>query len=309
MSHDLPQLDGSLFLTDGGFETTLIFHDKIDLPEFAAFPLLDSGAGRDAMEKYFNEYLAIARRDGRGIILETPTWRSNPDWGSKLGYSATELDRINQAAVAFIRGLDSMGIDKPVLVSGNIGPRGDGYLVGETMTANEAAAYHRPQIQSFADAGADMITALTMTYADEAAGIVLEATEVGLPVVAGLTVETNGDLPSGESLAAAIERVDGVTRGGPAYYMINCAHPTHFLHVLSTEGPWDRIRGIRSNASKMSHEELDNAEELDRGDEAELAAYYEQLAELLPGLAVVGGCCGTDHHHIDRISSTLDLTA
>lgn len=305
MSENLPQLDGRVFLTDAGLETTLIFIEGHELADFASFPLLETDTGVAALRRCYDAYVDVARRDGRGIVLETPTWRANPDWGSRLGYGPGDLDRINRAAVRFIRSLRRDDSDVEIVISGNLGPRGDGYVTGDTMTAGEAADYHGPQVRSFAAAEANLVTALTLTYTDEAIGIARAASEADIASVISFTVETDGALPSGQPLAEAINHVDDTTERAPAYYMVNCAHPTHFEDVFAADGPWERVRGIRANASSMNHEELDNAEELDRGDEAALAGQYRTLQELLPGLAVVGGCCGTDHHHIGAISATV----
>lgn len=304
MTTTLPQLHGRPFVTDGGLETTLLFHDGIDLPDFAAFPLLDTEDGRAALRRYYDAYVAIARRLGTGIVLDTPTWRASLDWGARLGYDADALAEVNRRAVAFVGELAAVHDDVPTVRNGVIGPRGDGYVVGSAMSADEAASYHALQARAFAEAGADMVTAVTMTYSAEATGIVRAATAAGLSAVISFTVETDGRLPSGESLGDAIEAVDAQTEGAAAYFMVNCAHPSHFADVLA--GPWtDRIRGIRANASKMSHAELDEAEELDEGDIDELARDYATLAARLPGLAVIGGCCGTDHRHIDAAATAL----
>jgi len=299
----LPQEDGGLFITDGGMETTLIFHEGLDLPDFASFVLLDDDAGLEALRGYYRTYLELARDRGVGIVLDTPTWRANRDWGERLGYPAEELEDVNRRAVALLEELRQPGM----LLSGCIGPRGDGYRVDSSMSADEAEEYHAPQVETFADTSADLVSALTLTYADEATGIVRAANQSGTPVVVSFTVETDGRLPSGQSLGGAIEQVDAQTAGGAAYFMINCAHPTHFEGVLEP-APWlDRLRGLRANASKKSHAELDEAEELDEGDPAELAAAYATLRERLPNLNVVGGCCGTDHRHIDAISAIFGL--
>lgn len=301
----LPQLE-STYLSDGGLETDLIFNHGIDLPEFAAFPLAQSETGRTALRTYYEAYLDIARRDGVGIVLETPTWRANSHWASLLGYSTEGIAEANHQAVRFVRDLDMRGVD--VVVSGNVGPAGDGYVIAESMTTDQATAYHRPQITSLAAAGADMIGGLTLTYAEEAIGMVRSAADADIPIMIGFTVETDGNLPSGQPLAEAITQVDNATDSATSYYMVNCAHPSHFHHVLTQPGPWERLQGIRCNASELSHAELDEATELDRGDIEDLAAHYVQLHDVLPHLAVVGGCCGTDSEHIDAISTAL-LTA
>jgi S-methylmethionine-dependent homocysteine/selenocysteine methylase len=305
MPNSLPQLSGDrVFLTDGGLETTLIFHRGIDLPQFASYPLLADDDGRAALRDYFSRYLELARERGAGFVLDTATWRSNPDWGALLGDDAEALARINREAVAFAQELRGQYSDVPVLVNGVLGPRGDGYVVGETMTAEEAETYHSAQIRSFAAAGADMVSAVTMTYVEEAIGIARAAAAADMPAVISFTVETDGRLPSGQELGEAIEQTDRDTGGSVAYYMVNCAHPTHFEDVLDGDGEWrERIAGLRANASKMSHEELDAAEELDDGDPAELSAGYAALRSRLRNVNVLGGCCGTDERHIAAVAS------
>ena len=281
-------------------ETTLIFEQGMELPEFASFPLVETDEGRAALRAYFEPYLAIARERGVGIVLDTPTWRANPDWGEKLGYSLEQLEEANRNAVAFMEELRG---EADVLVCGCVGPRGDGYVPGELMSADEAEAYHSWQVGVLADTGVDLASALTMNYLEEALGIARAADKASLPCVISFTVETDGRLPSGQPLGEAVEHLDDATGGAPAYFMINCAHPTHFAEVLEGEGAWkERIRGLRANASRMSHAELDEAEELDAGNPDELASDYVALRAKLPNLTVVGGCCGTDHRHIDAIS-------
>jgi S-methylmethionine-dependent homocysteine/selenocysteine methylase len=297
----LPQLSGDrLFLTDGGLETTLIFHRGLDLPYFAAFDLLKDEAGAEALRRYYEPYLATARERGAGIVLDSATWRASRDWAERLGYSPDELAEANRRAVALVEGLREP--DMPTVLNGVVGPRGDGYVVGEAMTAADAEAYHAEQIGTFAGTAADMISAITMTYVDEAVGITRAAQAAGLPAVISFTVETDGRLPSGQPLREAVEQVDAETGSGPAYFMVNCAHPTHFAGVLE-DGPWlERIGGLRANASTMSHAELDEAAELDEGDPAQLAADYRALRDRLPKANVLGGCCGTDDRHVAAIA-------
>ena len=306
----LPQLTGdSAFLTDGGLETTLVFIDGMELPDFASFPLLGSEDGRAHLDRYFRPYLDLAEDTGRGFVLDTATWRANPDWGARLGCDERMLREVNRMAVDHASGLGA-GRSVPMVVNGVVGPRGDGYVVGEAMSTDEAASYHSLQARAFADAGAQMMTAVTMTYAEEAIGAVEAARAVDLPVVVSFTVETDGRLPSGQDLGDAIRQVDEQTDAAAAYFMVNCAHPTHFAQVLETGlgtgDPWaGRVQGIRANSSTMSHPELDQADELDRGYVAGLARAYAELDALLPGLRVVGGCCGTDIEHITAIAAQL----
>jgi len=297
----LPQLSGDrLFVTDGGLETTLIFHQGIDLPYFAAFTLLEDDAGAAALRSYYEPYVAIARERGAGIVLDSATWRASRDWAERLGYTPDQLAEANRRAVALVEGLREP--DVPAVINGVVGPRGDGYVVGDAMTAEDAEAYHAEQIGTFATTGADMVSAITMTYVAEAIGIARAAQAAGLPSVISFTVETDGRLPTCQPLREAVEQVDAETGSAPAYYMINCAHPTHFDGVLE-DGPWlERIGGLRANASTMSHAELDEATELDEGDPQQLAADYRALRERLPKATVLGGCCGTDNRHVGAIA-------
>jgi len=297
------------YLTDGGLETTLIFQRNIPLKHFAAFELLTSKEGKRALEAYYQPYLQIAQKNKLGFIAETPTWRANADWGVKLGYAHDELAALNKQSVKFIRELVEPFTSLPhVIISGNLGPRGDGYKTENRMTAVEAKTYHLEQIKTFALADADVVSAFTLTYSDEAIGIVNAAKTVNMPAVISFTVETDGNLPSGESLQQAIEKTDKETACYAEHFMVNCAHPRHFSHVLQTDEPWKkRIRGIRANASCKSHAELDECEVLDAGDKHLLSAGYLRLFELLPALQIIGGCCGTDHNHLEAI--WMDATA
>jgi S-methylmethionine-dependent homocysteine/selenocysteine methylase len=300
----LPQLSGRPFLTEGGIGTTLLFHEKIDLPCFAHFPLLLTEEGRATLARFFEPYLELAKSYRVGMILDTPTWRANTDWGAKLGYDAEALAEVNRTAVRFLDALRRRHAQAglPLVLNGVIGPRGDGYTAGAAMTAEQGAAYHRPQIEVFQDSEADMVSALTLTFVEEAIGIAMAARAVKMPVAISFTLGTDGRLPSGQTLGSAIDETDAATGSYPAYYMINCAHPLHFEPVLDDGARWlERIRGIRANASTKSHGELDAASDLDIGDPHDLGRRYAALRGRLPNLNVLGGCCGTDHRHIAAI--------
>jgi S-methylmethionine-dependent homocysteine/selenocysteine methylase len=287
------------YVSDGGLETDLIFHHGVDLPEFAAYPLLRSADGRARLRWYYEGYAAIAQRAGAGLRLESPTWRANPDWGAVLGDDAAALDAANQEAIAFLQGIADDWRDQveDVKVVGMIGPRGDGYAAGSASSSDEAAEYHSAQIEAFAVAGADEVEALTMTDAHEALGVARAAAAAGIPAVLSFTVETDGRLPDGSSLGEAVTAVDEAA--SPAYFMVNCAHPQHVLKAFEDGAPWaERIRGVRSNASTLSHAELDEAESLDEGDLDVLVPSHRTLEQHLPALEIVGGCCGTDARHV-----------
>jgi len=304
----LPQLGDRLFMTDGGLETTFIFHDGVDLPYFAAFDLLKDAEGTDRLRRYYARYAEIAAEHGLGMVLEAPTWRASRDWGAKLGYDAAGLDAANRKAIALMLEIRAMfeAPDRPMVISGNIGPRGDGYSPSRMMSIAEARDFHAAQIETFADTAADLVSVFTMNYVEEAAGIAQAARAARMPLAVSFTLETDGRLPSGDTLGDAIARTDDASDGHPSYYMINCAHPSHFEHVLDAKAPWlDRIRGLRANASRRSHAELDENTDLDDGNPEELGGQYRALRPLLRKLSVVGGCCGTDHRHVASVCAAL----
>lgn len=309
---NLPQLNGELFLTDGGIETTLMFHDGFDLPSFAAFDLLKNDEGREGLRNYYKPYVKIARDHGLGIVLESATWRASPDWGVKLGYTPQALAKANRKAIELLEEIraEHESAGSKFVISGCVGPRGDGYSPETLMTEDEAERYHAVQIGIFAETAADMITAITMTHAEEAIGVARAARAFGMPVVISFTVETDGRLPTGQSLREAIEQVDAATGNGAAYFMINCAHTTHFDHALAAGEAWTgRIRGLRANASRLSHAELDEAQELDEGNPEEFGVDHGNLRTSFSQLNVFGGCCGTDHRHIEHVARAVTAQA
>lgn len=293
------------FLADGGLETFMIFDQGFDLPCFSSAVLLETEEGRAALAAYFERYIGLARETGRGFVMDTPTWRAGASWAEPLGLSVDVIPAINARAAAFVTAIRARheSASVPILINGVIGPAGDGYAPDTMLSAPEALAIHALQVRALGQAGVDMISALTMTHAGEAAGIALAADKAGLPVVISFTVETDGRLPSGQSIGEAIKEVDKATDAAPIFYMINCAHPDHFREAVRTSEPWVlRIGGIRANASRMSHAELDAAEELDDGDPVELGHLHRELLDLLPNIRVIGGCCGTDHRHVGCIA-------
>ncbi|TRY31399.1 homocysteine S-methyltransferase family protein [Aliiglaciecola sp. M165] len=298
----LPHQTNDLFITDGGLETVMVFQKEIDLPLFASFTLLGSENGRNALRDYFSDYFELADKHKITLLLDTPTWRANRDWCNKLGLKTKEIQALNLKCVSFMRNLQAQHAQTDSLISGCIGPRNDGYVVTERMTMEEAYEYHSEQVATLASADVDLITALTLNYPDEAIGIVKAAKECNMPVVISFTTETDGRLPDGSSLKDAIETVDKTTGGGPDYYMVNCAHPTHFETALLAGECWTkRIKGIRTNASCKSHAELDECEVLDDGDPVELAMQVKNIVDQHPSINILGGCCGTDIRHVSKM--------
>ncbi len=305
--NELPQLSGDLFLTDAGLETDLIFNHGIQIREFAAHTLLPDPQGREALANYFQGFLSLANESDAGFVLDSQTWKAHPHWAEDLAESEQELRQANKHAVEFIATLrdEFSENSRPIVLNGLIGPRGDAYAPEANLAAREAEEYHAKQIGWLAETEVDMVTALTFTQSDEAIGVVRAAQSAGLPVVVSFTVEVDGRLPSGQPLNEAIDAVDNATDSGVAYFMVNCAHPDHFFNVLD-DGAWTRrIRGLRCNASRLSHAELDECEVLDEGDPEELASQYKAIRSTMPWLNVFGGCCGSDLRHVAKIAKAV----
>jgi homocysteine S-methyltransferase len=302
------------FMTFAGIETYLMFLQRFPLREFCAFEVLDHD---DAWEQTSREFLRpiadACARNGHGLIADSFVWRASPAYVAQLGYREADVSRFNREGVRRVRKLISewraeAGVSDtatPVIVSADVGPRGDAYQGGE-ISIDEAVAYHTPQMQALADSEVDLVVALTMTSVNETVGLARVAKEHGVPIGVSATVETDGSLPTGWSLAEFVMRVDDATDGYPVFHMVNCAHPQHLAPTLAAAresgAPWvDRIKGFRANASTRSHDELDNSPELDRGDVADLA---KQMAGMHAdfSLKIVGGCCGTDAEHIQAIA-------
>jgi S-methylmethionine-dependent homocysteine/selenocysteine methylase len=299
---DLPQLSGDLYLAYTGMETDLMFTQSVELPGFASYPLLESKKGRAQLYGYYCDLISLGKEHGIGVILESPTWVANRDRGVHIGYSPEQLIDLNKQAIAqMCDARDELG-DLQTVISANVGPRADAYAPSEQMSAEEAEAYHAEQIAALAETHVDLISGYTLAYPAEAVGIVRAAKRFEIPVVIAFTVETDGHLPTGASLKDAITQVDVETGGYAAYFMINCAHPDHFANLL-TDAPWmHRLRGIVANASRCSHAELDEAEELDDGNPNELGQQLAKIRRMFPHINILGGCCGTDMRHLSSIA-------
>lgn len=286
------------FISDGGMETDLIFHEGAEMPLFASFVLLDSPEGREMLRRYAVSYFELAQAASRGFVMGTPTWRANCGWGPKLGLDDAGIRDVNRRAIAFARDLRGAHPWRDhILIEGVLGPAGDGYAPDQLLTPTEAARLHSAQLETFAEEGVDIASAFTITHPGEAIGMVNRGRDLGLPLALSFTVETDGRLPTGQDLNSALCEVEAATGGYVYYYGINCAHPEHFCKQLPSR--WlNRIGMVRPNASHRSHAELDEATELDDGDPQQFGVLCADLAKRLPKLRVVGGCCGSDMRHI-----------
>ena len=238
-----------------------------------------------------------------------------------MALPADKVGKANKAGVELLKSLreEFASEETKIVISGAMGPLGDAYQLSEETRDGDGRSSgsgsrledvmgcYRGQVAALAEAGADMISIMTVTSTDEAVAAVLLAREASLPVWVSFTVETDGKLLDGRTGERFINDVDDATDRYASYFGINCAHPTHFLDALRglSKEARARIREVRVNASDKSHAELDESEELDRGDPKVLGGLHAKIRELLPRLCVVGGCCGTDEEHVREMAKVL----
>lgn len=304
----IPATGGRTFLTEGGIETHMQYKKGYELKHFCLFDLMNNSQAIADLRAYHVRIIEVALKHKVGAVLDGVHYRSSRDWGELLGYSPAGLADIVVQGIEFYRDLarEFETDDSPMPVSGVVGPRGDAYAVGRTMTVHEAEDYHAEQIATMKKAGADFITALTFSQVDEAIGLVRAAQGLDIPVVVSFTLGSDGKLKTGPGIGNAIQAIDTATDDGPAYYMINCTHPVDFAPAFDDPGDWtQRLAGIRPNASSLDHGMLCQLGHLEEGDPDELAQQMAEMANRFPHLSVWGGCCGTDYHHIDKIASAV----
>ena len=302
MARRLPHESNKKFLVYAGTGTDLIFNHGIELPGFASFPLLEKPETRAVLAGQMNALVELAGEMQMGCILDAPTWMANEDRAAPLGYDAQRLVGVNRDGVALMEEVRQAAGRDDILVSACIGPRCDPYADIAPIAVEEARRYHSSQLGALRGTSVDLVTAYTFNRTSEAAGCVLAARDIGLPIIMSLVVETDGRLADGTKLVDAVEEIDRVTDDAALFFMTNCAHPTHFSHAVDNH---PRLRGVIVNASSCSHSELDEAEELDEGDPGQLGREVAEIVKDNPSIQVVGGCCGTDIRHLRQMALQL----
>lgn len=302
MARQLPLEGNKTFLVYAGTGTDLIFNHGVELPGFASFPLLEEPGTRVILAGQMQALVDLAREMNVGCILDAPTWMANADRAAPLGYDAERLAEVNKDAVSLMEDVRQASARDDVLVSACIGPRYDPYADIPPVPVEDARQYHAAQMQSLKDTSVDLVTAYTFNRPSEAAGCILAARDADLPIIMSLVVETDGCLADGTKLVDGIDQIDAATDSAALFFMVNCAHPTHFAGAI---GNHPRLRGLVANASSCSHAELDEADELDEGDPIELGKQIAAIAQQNPSIQVFGGCCGTDMRHLKSMVSEL----
>lgn len=302
-----PQRDGVLYLTEGGQETEVMYKFGHELPEFAMYPLLDNPAAVADLKGMYERVLDAAARHGCVAMLSGLDYRASPDWGDKLGYSRDGLAEALHRSIDFLR-----DVARPyrgqaeILIGGMVGPRGDAYALNRTITAEEAEEYHAFQIDTLNATGVDFISAVTFNNVPEAVGLSRAAAKGAAPLGISFTLDSNHRLQSGPSLKDAIEAVDAEAgEARPAFFGVNCSHPTEFEPALEP-GDWIlRVRSLRPNASAKDKGELCQLGHLDDGNPVLLGLQMAALARRYPHIDMWGGCCGTWDVHLDEIARNL----
>ena len=302
MARALPHQSDTPFMVYAGTGTDLIFNRGIDLPGFASFPLLEDPETRAVLAGQMQSLMDLSGDMNLGCILDAPTWMANLDRAAHLDYSAERLVEVNRDGVALMEEVRQASGRDNVLVSACIGPRFDPYADIPPMSPEHARTYHDAQMRALKDTSVDLVTAYTFNRVNEAVGCVQAAQDHDLPIIMSFVVETDGCLADGTSLDDAMSEVDRQTDQGPVFYMVNCAHPNHFSGVLHGQG---RLKGVVVNASKCSHAELDEADELDEGDAEELGADVAEIVRRNPDITIFGGCCGTDMRHLRSMANKV----
>lgn len=302
------QKAGTIYLTEGGQETEVMYRHGFELPEFAMFPLLDNPAALNVMREMYQRYLDVAARHGCVALMGGLDYRASPDWGRKIGLSDQQLADYQQRAIAFLRDVAApyVGQLPGVMFVGCIGPRGDAYSLNQTMTEEEAEEYHSFQLAGLKAAGVDLAMAMTFNNVPEAVGIARAAARADLPLEISFTLDSNHRLKSGPSLKSAIETVDFLAgEDRPDFYGINCSHPLEFSPALEP-GTWTRrIRSLRPNAAMMDKQSLCALGHLEEGDPVSLGSLMGMLARGHPHVDMWGGCCGTWDKHLEHIAANV----
>ena len=253
------------------------------------------------MTGYYDEYAAIARRAGAGLMLESATWRANPDWGAWRGYSPRDLDRMNRAAITMLGELRERyrAALADVVISGMIGPRGDGYQPGEEWSRTRRPITTRPRSRRSPRPVPTSSPAYTLTGIGEAIGIALPPAPPACRWPSPSPRKPTAGSP-------AVSRWPRRSRGStlrPRRRTSRSTAPTRstWPRPWPSRAPGTSGSRLRYNASTRSHAELDEADDLDEGDIGLLADGHRRQLPALAGLTILGGCCGTDARHVDAL--------
>lgn len=302
------QCSDRTFLTEGGTETEIMFRYGHDFPHFAMFELLKNERAMADLRDMYTQYLDVVAETGFAALLSGLDYRASPDWGRLLGYSPQGLADVQVQCIDFLRDVAApyAGQISEICYAGIIGPRGDAYGSGGTMTADEAQDYHSTQLTTLKGLDVDLAWAATFNNIPEAVGVARAAASIGVPVCIAFTLTSDHRLRSGPSLREAVETVDRETGDArPIGYGINCSHPLEYAPALEPGDWFRRVRSIRPNAALMDKIALCKLNHLEEGDPVELGQQLGDLARDNPQIDMWGGCCGSWDKHLREIARNL----
>ncbi|WP_221934346.1 homocysteine S-methyltransferase family protein [Aliiglaciecola sp. M165] len=297
----------TIFLTEGGIETEIMYKWGFDLPHFAMFPLLENPEASETIKNMYRRYLDVVAKYGHNALIGGFDYRASPDYGKALGYSEDGLREANMRSIQFLRDVaaEYNGQIDQCLFTGYVGPRGDAYFGANNMSIEESEQYHSVQIETLKAAGVDLVWAVTFSHVQEAIGVVRAAKKIGLPIAISFTLTSEHKLSSGLSFSSAIKIVDAQTAGYPSFFSINCSHPDEFGPALS-DGEWmHRVRSLRPNAAKMDKISLCKLGHLEEGNPVELGIQIGELKKRYEHMDIWGGCCGTCETHLEEMAKNL----
>jgi S-methylmethionine-dependent homocysteine/selenocysteine methylase len=300
----------TFILTEGAVIERLKRNPSIDLdPHILHAGLIYDDRGRSALERIYRGYIEIGIKYNLPFLVSAPTWRANPERikASKFHHRKS----LNADCVRFIQSLRKTYKDgsKGIYIGGLMACHGDAYRPEETLSVMDAANFHKSQAAMLAESEVDFILAATLPAVSEARGMAAALSDFKIPYILSFVIRPDGTILDGTPLHQAFDQIDAAIQHPPFFYLINCVHPSVFSHALKSEvvlsnSVLKRLWGLQANTSAKSPEELDGLSELDgsepRSFARELLALYHTF-----GIKIIGGCCGTDHHHIEAIAEEI----
>ncbi len=291
-------------LAEGSIYELLRRHPAVQFdPDIAHAGLIYTRDSRVILENAYKAYLDVGQKYDLPMVTTTATWRASKQ---RLAQSGFKDRSVNQDNVRFLMDLCGSYKNNEMLVGGNIGPMGDAYRPDQALSRHTAREFHRQQIDSLVEARPDFLQASTLPAFTEAAGIADAMADTGMCYILSFVILENGSLLDGTPLSTAISNIDDTVSRAPIGYAINCVHPDTACSGLKAEisGLKNRIIGFFGNTSARTPEELDGLAALETEDPELFSCSIENLTRQF-SIPVVGGCCGTDHTHIEFIAARL----
>ena len=261
--------------------------------------------GKKILDKIYNQYISVAYKFNLPILILTPTWRANKE---RLELAGFKDKNVNADCVKFLFDIRNKygEFASKILIGAPMACKGDAYNPEEALLSDEAYNFHKFQVKKLSEAGVDFLLGSTLPASSEALGMAKAMAESNIVYILSFVIHPNGKLLDGTSLNETISVIDNSVSPKPIYYMLNCVHPTHCMSAINnelnnTEVIRTRLKGLQANGSAMSPEEL---ELLEKTSSQSPSIWGKKMIDLYlnSNLKILGGCCGTNHHHIKSIA-------